>query len=62
MNEQNYSILKKALIYVASVHGFEVEKERDGRKFAYSFNGYMIDKETYKMLNKANEIINSTEE
>ena len=61
MSKKQYETLKKALIYVANVHGFEVEKERDGRKFSYSFNGYMIDKETYKMLSKAKELIESCE-
>ena len=61
MSEKKYKTLKEALIYVSKVHGFQVEKERDGRKFGYSFNGYMIDRETYIMLNKARELMDSCE-
>ena len=50
-------ILVAALEYFAGMHGFEVERNNYDGNIEYSFNGYVVDEDTFNVLDKAKELI-----
>lgn len=55
MNEKE--ILKEALEYFAGMYGFTLSKNEDEGSIEYSCNGYVVDKDTMKILVQAKKLI-----
>lgn len=50
-------ILKEALQYMAGMYDLRVTKDKYDDEIEYSCNGYIVNKETWLILKKAEEII-----
>lgn len=55
--KQEKEVLKEALQYMAGMHGLSLSKCKLDNEIEYSCNQYVVNKETYNMLQKAINII-----
>ena len=53
----NEEILKEALEYFTSMHGFRLERNDYDGNVEYSCNGYVVDEDTMKVLVQAKKLI-----